>query len=283
MPIENVDDNRRREYWSTQMDQAYDFMMQIIDYPVKECGEPIVPLAPAISATGVDVVFSNTKASDGSDRTFYLREGLIKDFLAIAGDMNDRGWILKVEDSFRTAQVQEMLARIPQVFDATLRTILWECGGKMPDVDFVFRRISALVACCPKNGTHTSASAIDVSLLNRETGEEINRGGLYLELSEVTPMESPFTTQQARQNRAEITAVMQKHGFVAYPYEFWHYSKGDAYDEMLNGTGRPARYGPVNWNAKLGTVSPIENPEKRLNSDEKVKREIDRAILRIGQ
>ena len=283
MPAKGVDDNSRRTYWSNQMDKAYDFMMQIVDYPVEECGEPLVPLASAASAAGIDVAFCNTKASDGSERLFYLREGLIKDFLAVARDMNNRGWILKVEDSFRTPQVQEMLARTPQVFDATLRTILWECNGKTPDVDFVFRRISAMIAFCPKVGTHTSASAIDVSVLSRETAKEINRGGHYPEFSEVTPMESPFTTKQARQNRAEITAIMRRHGFVAYPYEFWHYSKGDAYDEMLNRTGQAARYGPINWDSKLGRVSPIEHPAKRLNSDEKVKREIDRALLRIGQ
>ena len=90
-------------------------------------------------------------------------------------------------------------------------------------------------------------------------------------------------TERANGRRRPAWGDVQRHGFVAYPYEFWHYSKGDTFDEMINRSGRPARYGAINWDAELGVVSPIENPTERLNSDEQVKREIDRALLRIGQ
>ena len=68
-------------------------------------------------------------------------------------------------------------------------------------------------------------------------------------MSERTPMNSPFVSPEAQRNRQEITAIMRESGFVEYPYEFWHYSSGDAYEQILLGTGQPARYGAVDFDA----------------------------------
>ena len=61
-----------------------------------------------------------------------------------------------------------------------------------------------LVAQIPKTGTHMSESAIDISVLDRTTGAEVNRGKPYLELSELTPLNSPEEIQ------AEIQAAMDR-------------------------------------------------------------------------
>jgi hypothetical protein len=93
-------------------------------------------------------------------------------------------------------------------------------------------------------------------------------------------MDSPFVSAQARQNRRDISAVMERHGFVAYPWEFWHYSSGDAYDEFLRGTGRPARYGAVDWDPATGAVTPLADATRPLNSEDEVRAEIDAALRR---
>ena len=46
-------------------------------------------------------------------------------------------------------------------------------------------------------------------------------------------MGSPFVSDRAAGNRQEITALMARHGFRPYPYEFWHYNQGDVYDAYL--------------------------------------------------
>ena len=61
----------------------------------------MVSLPEAVWAEGVQVEFSRTKIARDYDRLFYLREGLIPDFIAVAREMNHRGWTLKVEDGFR--------------------------------------------------------------------------------------------------------------------------------------------------------------------------------------
>jgi D-alanyl-D-alanine dipeptidase len=275
-------DGERRAYWARQMDLAFQFMQEAAGYPVSECGEPLVFLREAVDAAGVEVLFSDSKMVDDLDRLFLLRAGLAVPMMDAARKMNQRGWVMKVEDGFRTREMQKRSALKPVIFDAILRRIRWECGGQLPDAEFVFRRLSALLAYCPKVGTHTSGSAIDISVLDRQTGQEIGRGRPYLETSELTPMESPFVEPAARRHRAEITALMRSCGFMAYPFEFWHYSQGDVYDELLNKTGKPARYGAVDWDPATRRVTPIGNPTDRLNSREDIELAVAESAARMG-
>lgn len=119
----------------------------------------------------------------------------------------------------------------------------------------------------PKVGTHQSGSAVDVSVLCQEGGSEVDRGAPYLELSEKTPMKSPFIRREARANRTAVTRIMARYGFVSYPFEFWHYNRGDALEACLHHARRPARYGPVDSDPRSGTpiaeaVEPLNRPEE---------------------
>ena len=277
------DEPARRTYWTEQMDLAGRLAANITEYPVEECGEGLVSLPEAAAAEKVRVRFSASPTVPGHQRIFSLREGLIAPFLAAAGEMNGRGWVLKVEDGFRTRRMQKLLARKQPVFDAILKRVIWEHGGRLPSVDLVARRLAVLVAGNAKVGTHMSGSAMDISVVRADDGSELDRGGPYLEMSELTPMGSPFVPEPARANRAEITALLGRHGFAAYPYEFWHYCQGDALAGCLSGSGRPARYGPIDWDPATGAVKPIDRPEMPLNSMEEIQAEIEQAMARLGQ
>ncbi len=276
----NARDNPRRAYWAQKMDEAFAFMGQIRQYPVLECSEPVVSLVDAVAEARVEVAFSERPHVQGLPRLYYLRAGLIADFIDCARAMNDRGWIMKIEDAFRTLTMQKFLARAPHTFDFIVERVYWECNGTQPSVDLLTRRVAALVAAAPKVGTHMSGSAIDISVLDRTTGHEIDRGRPYLEMSELTPMDSPFISAEATANRAAITALMAKYGFVTYPWEFWHYNKGDAYDHYFNKTGQPARYGAVNINLADGSVQAIADPLTPLNTAEEIEGEMRAAVER---
>lgn len=276
-----LNDNReRRGYWKDQMEAAYAFMMEVMEYPVEECGEPLVDLRAAVDDAEVEVVFSDSKLAETFDRVFMLRQGLIEGFVGAGREMNDRGWVMKVEDGYRTIAMQQQIGRTPAVFDSVLTRVTWELDGVKPTPELVFRRLTVLTATYPKIGTHTSGSAVDISVLNREDGTEVDRGGPYIELSELTPMDSPFPSEQARQNRRAITDLMARHGFVTYPFEFWHYNANDAYGHILNKTGRPAPYGSVELVDKNGAVRPVANPKDPLHSPEDIQQAIEAAIAR---
>jgi D-alanyl-D-alanine dipeptidase len=197
--------------------------------------------------------------------------------------MNARGWAMRVEDGYRTPQMQKHLGLLPQVFDAVLQAVMWELGGEKPSPVFMFRRCSALVASVPKFGTHMSGSAIDISVVHLDDpAREVDRGAPYLEMSALTPMASPFVSAEARRNRDDITALMRLHGFVEYPWEFWHYSSGDAYEQVLAKTGRPAIYGAVSFDPRSLQVAPLVQPDEPLNSLEEIRAEIDAALARLN-
>jgi len=79
----------------------------------------------------------------------------------------------------------------------------------------------------------------------------------------------------------KITALMESCGFMAYPYEFWHYSKGDAYAEKLRQSGRQPRYGAVHFDPGTGAVEPVPNPERPLHSLDDIRRRIELALGRL--
>ena len=276
------DESARKKYWTRSMDDAFDFMERIKECRVDECGERVVSLIDAVDDANVEVVFSDKPHVDGLPRIFLYREGLIEPFIAVAKDFNDVGWVLKVEDCFRSRLMQQKIGFTPFVFDNLVKMCLWENDGVLPDVNFMSRRMTAVIATCPKIGTHMSASAIDVSVLDCETSGDIDRGGPYLTMSEITPMGAPFISDEACGNRDIIAKTFERHCFVDYPFEFWHFSQGDAYDSLLNGGATSARYGAVDVDEKTGRVVPIENPLANLNPLDELECQINAAMARIS-
>jgi len=266
-----------KAFWTEQLNEAHDFMMRVMKHPVKDCGEKMVCLKSAAENAGVEVAFSKQPHVQNLPRIFMMRQGQIDNFLQAAQVMNQRDWVMKVEDAFRNRTMQKYIGRAPVVFDAILRTVLWELEGKKPDPEFMFKRILTLTAQIPKTGTHMSGSAIDISVLNRSNCEDIDRGAPYVEFSEKTPMNSPFISTQAKRNRQEITAIMSDAGFVTYPYEFWHYNNGDAYEKILKGSSETAQYGAVDLTPGTGEVSPIKETSKPLNDLQEI--EGERALV----
>jgi D-alanyl-D-alanine dipeptidase len=257
-------------------------MQRVRQRPVKECGEPLVSLVEAAQAAGVGLEFSSRPHVLGLSRLYFLRAGLVGPLLAAARAMLARGWVMRIEDGFRTRQMQRQLALQPYTFDIILKRVLWELDGQPLTAAFMQRRLSVLVANAPLVGTHMSGSAIDISVLDSASGVEIERGGAYLEMSELTPMDSPFVSPAAQANRAAITALMEDHGFVAYPWEFWHYNSGDAYEGALRGLDQPARFGPIDVDFTTGAVQPIQAALAELNSVADIEKMLDLARQRAA-
>jgi zinc D-Ala-D-Ala dipeptidase len=277
----STDDAVRRAYWAEQMEQGYALVEQLLAFPVEECGERFASLEEAASSSGVEMLFSTSKIAGDLDRVFFMRESLVEDVMTIGRQMNERGWVMKIEDGFRSLEMQSSLVRKPEVFDAILQKCIWEKSGEIPSVEFVFRRAIVMVANIPKLGTHMSGSAIDISVFRQDSKEEVWRAGPYLEMSERTPMRSPFISKADLRNRLEITAMMESHGFMHFPFEFWHYNKGDAGGHILTRNPTPARFGPVNWDPQTNAVTSVDNPMDPLNPLSVIETEIAAAIKRV--
>lgn len=269
------DETARCAYWTEQMELGYEMVEQLLEHPVEECGEPFASVPTAAEAAGVEMWFSDSKIVGEMDRVFHLRESNVREIVSVGREMNERGWILKIEDGFRSLEMQGNLVRKPEVFDAVVQKCIWENGGEMPSVEFFARRSIVMVANIPKIGGHMSGSAVDISVFRRDDGREVSRGGPYLTVDETTPMRSPFISEEHLQNRLEITALMESHGFMHFPPEFWHFSKGDVADRIMNRNSRPARYGAVNRDPRTNEVTAIIEPKTPLNSMTHIEKEIE--------
>ena len=279
----SIDEKSRRAYWAEQMEAGYAMVEKLMAFPVKECGECFASIPAAAAAANVEMHFSTSKIAGDLERVFFMRESLVRDVVTIGREMNRRGWILKIEDGFRSLEMQSQLVRKPQVFDAILKKCIWENCGEIPPVELIFRRAIVLTANIPKIGTHMSGSAIDISVFHRDDGREVWRGNRYLEMSERTPMRSKFVEPEFIENRLAITAMMEAHGFMHFPFEFWHFNKGDAGDHILSGISSPCRFGPVNWNPRTNEVTPVPDPLSPLNPMEVVEKEIAAALRRARE
>lgn len=277
-----TDDQARRAYWAEQMEQGYAMVQQLLAFPVEECGERFASLPDLAAEGGVDMLFSTSKIAGDLDRIYFMRESLAREVVEIGREMNGRGWVLKIEEGFRTLEMQRQLVRKPAVFDAILQKCIWENGGEIPPVELVSRRAIVMVANIPKIGSHMSGSAIDISVFHRDGGTEVWRGNAYLEISERTPMRSPYISAEDLENRLAITAMMESRGFMHFPFEFWHYNKGDAGGHLLTGNPAPCRYGPVNWDPETNEVTPVVDPMTPLNPLSVIENEIAAAFARAG-
>jgi zinc D-Ala-D-Ala dipeptidase len=274
-------EQQRRAYWAEQMELAHAFMNEIMEYPYQECGEGLVPLADVARDAKLEVAFSQSQVAPGLERQFYIRQGLVDQYLAAASALNSFGLILKVEDAYRSPEMQKQLSLREGIFDIVMKRVIWELEGKKPDARIIRRRLGALTALYPKVATHMSGSALDISVLSRDTGKELDRGAPYLELSEITPMGCPFVGGECRDNREKITALMAKHGFAAYPFEFWHYSSGDAIAQHVTSSGKPGCYGPVIRNVD-NSVTPVAEPKRSTIADEELTARIAEALEKLA-
>jgi D-alanyl-D-alanine dipeptidase len=277
----NNDEAARRAYWADQMEQGYAIVQKLIEFPVNECGERFASIPDAAAEANVEMLFSTSKIAGDLDRVYFLRESLVRDVITIGREMNERGWILKIEDGFRSLDMQRQLVRKPSVFDTVLKKCIWELGGEIPSTEMMFRRAIVLTANMPKIGAHMSGSAIDISVFCREDGTEVWRGYPYLEMSECTPMRSPFVSPEHVATRLEIAGMMEKHGFIHFPFEFWHFDKDDAGMHILTGNPAPCRFGPVNWDPSTNEVTPVSDPFTLLNPLPVIEKEIAAALERV--
>ena len=150
MATHSDDDAARRAYWAEQMQLGFELVNQVLEIEVRECGEPFASIPDAAKARKAEMLFADSKIAGDLDRLFFMRESLVTAVVDVGREMNARGWILKIEDGYRTLDMQAQLGRKPEVFDAILKKCIWENGGKIPPVELMYRRAAVLIANVPK-------------------------------------------------------------------------------------------------------------------------------------
>ena len=91
------------------------------------------------------------------------------------------------------------------------------------------------VANPARGSNHNRGTAVDLTLIDFKTGEELNLGTGFDNFTDSAHHSFKSLPQPVLQNRGLLKAVMEKYGFVAYNEEWWHYTfKSDVKFEVLN-------------------------------------------------
>ncbi len=261
-------------YWAEQMEAGLAFVERVLVHPLEEDREPLVDIREEAERAGVELAFSQTAHPSGQARLFLVRRGVIGPLLAAAAELRESGHTLLLEDGFRTREIQRDIARRDDVLGqlvAAIRAIEPEA-----DLDTMIRRLAVVVAARPRGAGHMAGAAVDVSVIGPD-GELLDRGAPPLTISELMPLASPFVSDEAARNRRFVADAMARHGFAAYPYEFWHFSCDDAFARVAQGDPRPARYGPVELQSD-GAVVPVADQLDLLNERDELAGRLERLL-----
>jgi zinc D-Ala-D-Ala dipeptidase len=91
------------------------------------------------------------------------------------------------------------------------------------------------VANPAKGSGHNRGIAVDLTIINLKTGEELNMGTGFDNFTDTAHQTFTSLPETILQNRNLLRTTMEKYGFVALETEWWHYflANGDRF-EVLN-------------------------------------------------
>jgi len=135
---------------------------------------------------------------------------------SVSNEMNVKGYRLKIFDAYRPATavkhfvmwgIEDLDQRMKPFFYPDLeKTALFELGY------------------IASKSSHSRGSTVDLTLLNMETGKEVDMGSPFDFFSEISHPDYKGVTDEQFENRMMLQKVMVKHGFEPIDCEWWHFT-----------------------------------------------------------
>jgi zinc D-Ala-D-Ala dipeptidase len=131
----------------------------------------------------------------------YLRRDVAAALVEVQQELAAQGLGLKIFDAYRPLSVQQ----------------------RMWDLIHDDRYVSnpALNA-----GRHTRGTAVDLTLVDRE-GHDLPMPTPFDDFTERAHRDAPGIPEDAARNSKLLETIMLKHGFLPYPFEWWHFDFRD--------------------------------------------------------
>ncbi len=152
--------------------------------------------------------FTHEKLYKKGNKTF-LRKPVADALAQVQGELNKNGMGLKIFDAYRPYAVTKKM---------------WEL---IQDDRYV---------ADPKKGSgHNRGTAVDLTIINLQTGEELDMGTSFDNFTDTAHQTFTALPAAILQNRQLLKTTMEKYGFIALRTEWWHYYWNKASDyELLN-------------------------------------------------
>lgn len=133
----------------------------------------------------------------GTDYTFLRREPA-RAICNVHRDLAEKGLGLKIWDAYRPYSVTKAF---------------WDLIGD-----------ERYVANPAKGSGHNRGVSVDLTIIRLDTGEELPMGTDFDHFSDSAHQDFTALPGPALENRKMLRTLMEKHGFLAYKEEWWHYS-----------------------------------------------------------
>lgn len=155
----------------------------------------IIPTIEIDLKYATDNNFVNQKVYDFNK--CYLLEEVITKLKLVQDNLSTLGLGLKIWDGYRPMYAQEKF---------------WDI---MPDENYVAH---------PKTGSrHTRGTAVDVTLIDLKSKQELEMPSGYDDFSEKAHTNYTDATKSTIKNRDLLIKTMEKYGFIVWKNEWWHF------------------------------------------------------------
>ncbi len=172
-----------------------DVLVRVSDY---------IPGAQQLLAYATQQNFTGKKIYDFEDA--YLRYGTVKKLKAVFDELVEQGIGILIWDGFRPLSAQAML---------------WE---RCPNETYVSNPVTG--KC-----THCRGNAVDLTLIDLYTGQELEMPSEYDDFSSLADRDYSDCSPEAASNALLLQTIMEKHGFIGYSSEWWHFTDTVTYDK----------------------------------------------------
>jgi len=136
----------------------------------------------------------------------YLQDEAAKALAEVEGELEKLGFGLKVFDGYRPLSVQKVFWNI--------------VADKFPNP----AERENYVADPAKGSKHNRGTAVDLTLIDLKTGKELEMPSGYDDFSDKAHRTyDKMTSRKAKKNCKLLELVMEKHGFIGLPTEWWHF------------------------------------------------------------
>lgn len=137
----------------------------------------------------------------------------------VAGEMAAWGLRLKVFDAYRPARaVKHFVLWGIDDLDLRMKPFFY------PELDKEDLFVKGYIA---KQSSHSRGSTVDLTLLNMETGKELDMGGPFDYFGELSHPDFRGITDEQYENRMLLQGAMVRNGFVPIDCEWWHFTLAD--------------------------------------------------------
>jgi len=135
---------------------------------------------------------------------------------AVHEELGEAGYALKIFDAYRPKKaVQQFMTWAKDAEDTKMKDIFY------PKVDKT--KVFKLGYVASRSG-HSRGSTVDLTIVEQDSGEEIDMGSPYDFFGEISSHGTKQITASQTANRNLLKHAMEKYGFKAYSKEWWHYT-----------------------------------------------------------